>query len=99
MIRDLHSFPTRRSSDLDAGLGIDDEGLEPASVFDGLAIGDGLEPPLRGDTAFATCSGCAGAEQRRHHEQRDRKSTRLNSSHLGISYAVFCLKKKNHNTQ
>src|SRR5438045_5510484 len=26
----------------------------------------------------------------------DRKSTRLNSSHLGISYAVFCLKKKNH---
>src|SRR5262245_64110669 len=28
---------------------------------------------------------------------RDRKSTRLNSSHLGISYAVFCLKKKNKN--
>src|SRR2546426_2951922 len=27
-------------------------------------------------------------------EQRDRKSTRLNSSHLVISYAVFCLKKK-----
>src|SRR5205814_5414838 len=26
--------------------------------------------------------------------QQDRKSTRLNSSHLGISYAVFCLKKK-----
>src|SRR5437899_6034876 len=30
----------------------------------------------------------------RFHELRDRKSTRLNSSHLGISYAVFCLKKK-----
>src|SRR5437899_8115381 len=28
----------------------------------------------------------------------DRKSTRLNSSHLGISYAVFCLKKKKKNT-
>src|SRR2546426_8943851 len=28
-------------------------------------------------------------------DQRDRKSTRLNSSHLVISYAVFCLKKKN----
>src|SRR5258705_8351283 len=28
--------------------------------------------------------------------QSDRKSTRLNSSHLGISYAVFCLKKKNN---
>src|SRR5256885_7965195 len=27
-------------------------------------------------------------------EERDRKSTRLNSSHLVISYAVFCLKKK-----
>src|SRR5437899_10080536 len=27
-------------------------------------------------------------------QERDRKSTRLNSSHLGISYAVFCLKKK-----
>src|SRR5262245_63025597 len=27
----------------------------------------------------------------------DRKSTRLNSSHLGISYAVFCLKKKKKN--
>src|ERR1039458_9066659 len=27
-------------------------------------------------------------------DQPDRKSTRLNSSHLGISYAVFCLKKK-----
>src|SRR5947199_7549261 len=28
----------------------------------------------------------------------DRKSTRLNSSHLGISYAVFCLKKKSSST-
>src|SRR5438045_4910815 len=34
-------------------------------------------------------------EDRRLHQ--DRKSTRLNSSHLGISYAVFCLKKKNNN--
>src|SRR5437773_6972669 len=29
------------------------------------------------------------------HEEQDRKSTRLNSSHITISYAVFCLKKKN----
>src|SRR5256885_12631718 len=30
---------------------------------------------------------------------RDRKSTRLNSSHLVISYAVFCLKKKKYTSQ
>src|SRR5690625_6924920 len=29
-------------------------------------------------------------------KQQDRKSTRLNSSHVAISYAVFCLKKKNN---
>src|SRR5262245_63237297 len=42
----------------------------------------------------------ARAEQLREHHghaEQDRKSTRLNSSHLGISYAVFCLKKKKHN--
>src|SRR3712207_8501346 len=35
-------------------------------------------------------------ERRRHEDHRrvDRKSTRLNSSHANISYAVFCLKKK-----
>src|SRR5690348_8552006 len=33
------------------------------------------------------------------HEYSDRKSTRLNSSHPSISYAVFCLKKKKKNTQ
>src|SRR5256885_10378558 len=36
--------------------------------------------------------GCA--ERRRRAQCPDRKSTRLNSSHLVISYAVFCLKKK-----
>src|SRR5256885_5704119 len=34
-----------------------------------------------------------------HLGQRDRKSTRLNSSHLVISYAVFCLKKKKKKKQ
>src|SRR6266852_2283515 len=33
------------------------------------------------------------------HSTKDRKSTRLNSSHGSISYAVFCLKKKNHSTR
>src|SRR5436853_5976130 len=31
-----------------------------------------------------------------HVDHEDRKSTRLNSNHLGTSYAVFCLKKKRH---
>src|SRR5262245_64221391 len=40
--------------------------------------------------------GSSGWPPRQHARggQPDRKSTRLNSSHLGISYAVFCLKKK-----
>src|SRR3712207_7498480 len=39
-------------------------------------------------------------EQRLRHLGADRKSTRLNSSHANISYAVFCLKKKkNHRTR
>ena len=33
-------------------------------------------------------------ERERETEREDRKSTRLNSSHANISYAVFCLKKK-----
>src|SRR2546428_8315943 len=36
------------------------------------------------------------AHRELHAERLDRKSTRLNSSHDQISYAVFCLKKKNH---
>src|ERR1039458_10602865 len=39
------------------------------------------------------CPMCA-VEDARDEGMTDRKSTRLNSSHLGISYAVFCLKKK-----
>src|SRR3712207_8018067 len=35
-----------------------------------------------------------GVLHRGHQERLDRKSTRLNSSHANISYAVFCLKKK-----
>src|SRR3712207_8471470 len=43
--------------------------------------------------------GDGGDEQRDRagdRQPRDRKSTRLNSSHANISYAVFCLKKKNN---
>src|SRR5690606_40975746 len=46
-----------------------------------------------GDTA-SPHEGRAGTLGRRSGDRRDRKSTRLNSSHVKISYAVFCLKKK-----
>src|ERR1035441_5923733 len=42
---------------------------------------------------------CPCATPQPDNRKPDRKSTRLNSSHLGISYAVFCLKKKNNHTQ
>src|SRR5699024_11635599 len=40
------------------------------------------------------CRGAAGVRRRFEAGVADRKSTRLNSSHVSISYAVFCLKKK-----
>src|SRR5256885_4594914 len=45
----------------------------------------------RGDSYAVSTRG----NRRQIRARRDRKSTRLNSSHLVISYAVFCLKKKN----
>src|SRR5690242_20931254 len=49
-----------------------------------------------GNNLFAESLVCLDARtgKRVWHYQLDRKSTRLNSSHMSISYAVFCLKKK-----
>src|SRR6267378_3319652 len=47
-------------------------------------------------SACSPATSCARSGSRGNREGRDRKSTRLNSSHVEISYAVFCLKKKNH---
>src|SRR3712207_7677631 len=52
----------------------------------GGAVVDGRERPRRLDAAQHLAD--------RDVDDRDRKSTRLNSSHANISYAVFCLKKK-----
>src|SRR2546426_5552393 len=48
------------------------------------------------ETVVASQNHACGADARRPEviQSEDRKSTRLNSSHLVISYAVFCLKKK-----
>src|SRR5207302_8657106 len=69
--RDLHSFPTRRSSDLNCH---NQRLVDTVHLLLGPAV-DGVEVVDRWT--------------------KDRKSTRLNSSHVKISYAVFCLKKKN----
>src|SRR2546426_8694441 len=61
------------------------------------------------DTSYCKSSPVPQHETYKHRSSRerlmsvtrggDRKSTRLNSSHLVISYAVFCLKKKNSNSK
>src|SRR5439155_27288257 len=89
----LHSFPTRRSSDLT---------ISPASSRERFA-----SPPVNtndfpANLSLLTCRfsaiGCTPALRNFlmscRSRKRDRKSTRLNSSHVAISYAVFCLKKK-----
>src|SRR5437870_10365075 len=72
----LHSFPTRRSSDLRRS--------GRTSRIRSTATSDCIKRAARpGGRSFDAVG------------RRDRKSTRLNSSHVAISYAVFCLKKKN----
>src|SRR5205807_3451762 len=92
---DLHSFPTRRSSDLaDTGLRqrtwMGAVHVVPADV---QATFPGHDAAA-GDLRRGRLARAVGAKQREDLSLRDRKSTRLNSSHLVISYAVFCLKKK-----
>src|SRR3712207_8780901 len=65
--------------------------LAPARDF--KRIGDGDKGPNTG--GMGAYSPVPGAEARLSAVvHQDRKSTRLNSSHANISYAVFCLKKK-----
>src|SRR5699024_12798964 len=75
--RDLHSFPTRRSSDLLYG------NLQAAEQDRAIS------PAAAGTRKIVLATAIAETSL-----TIDRKSTRLNSSHVSISYAVFCLKKK-----
>src|SRR5690625_5631864 len=51
-------------------------------------------PPSPATAADRVSDRNVGSRRSGDHRGRDRKSTRLNSSHVAISYAVFCLKKK-----
>src|SRR2546429_2709891 len=84
--RDLHSSPPRRSSDL----------YRPARSCS--------RPPRSPEPAAHAAAPSRDSQHSADRTQRswalkprDRKSTRLNSSHGYISYAVFCLKKKKMN--
>src|SRR5437899_10193768 len=85
-------FPTRRSSDLpsqhnpDVVLAVE----RKVMTDDSAALGAKREVFSRAIVLNQARRNTVGFDNR----TEDRKSTRLNSSHLGISYAVFCLKKK-----
>src|SRR5207244_12768648 len=94
-----HSFPTRRSSDLSG----DDtlQKVSPMKIRAALLIVVAalvLAVALPSTAQARSCGRVAGTKIVTHgglscKTARDRKSTRLNSSHQIISYAVFCLKK------
>src|SRR5438309_4097159 len=96
--RDLHSFPTRRSSDLGDGRVNHDRRVVGAGV--GVVVVDAVEGQLSrygraGTVRAVDVVNGAAVPGEIEPIGGDRKSTRLNSSHSSISYAVFCLKKKN----
>src|SRR5437870_10440270 len=86
LFRSVAAAPVARERHVvDVG-GVEDQ-LDPHEDADRVAARDDAEEPEREE------------DGREHHEVgEDRKSTRLNSSHVAISYAVFCLKKKQQQT-
>src|SRR5207253_9918288 len=95
----LHSFPTRRSSDLDlTGWNLTGQNLTDAKLqrVDGHFKLDAAD--FRGATGTTLPPAIPNLQYTIRPDGTldtllDRKSTRLNSSHVAISYAVFCLKK------
>src|SRR5699024_12241212 len=92
---DLPSFPTRRSSDLLPGQGVGHHGADVVTV---RGIGGPGVTQAHHQPQVSTHRAAERASTLDPLTPRwcplDRKSTRLNSSHVSISYAVFCLKKK-----
>src|SRR5439155_25049795 len=91
--RHPHSFPTRRSSDLMITHHVNLAARFADQVLilaEGRAVARGAPAGvLTRETVERVFSWPVAIE-----ENTDRKSTRLNSSHVAISYAVFCLKKR-----
>src|SRR5690349_23003757 len=83
-------FPTRRSSDLLENRGRRD----PSHLFTACGFSRSI---CRARPVSAVGDGLRLTSSVSRAHSRDRKSTRLNSSHVEISYAVFCLKKKKNN--
>src|SRR5207248_6615150 len=92
----LHSFPTRRSSDLILFIGL------PAVLSGALFLSSGSTPQIPKENLLPVLARFLPfmpawkifTDVSIISLLADRKSTRLNSSHRTISYAVFCLKKK-----
>src|SRR5690348_18066636 len=76
---------------------LEPEGRDRRSILEELAIMAAEEDRI-GDAGRVSGSIYHGDHDHYEFLTEDRKSTRLNSSHPSISYAVFCLKKKNTST-
>src|SRR5207249_11155569 len=95
----LHSFPTRRSSDLDdppvhlAGLRLGARVAPRPGPHPLCRVRPSLERKRQPAPPRLLLQGAlpGGGARLLQAERGDRKSTRLNSSHVSISYAVFCL--------
>src|SRR5699024_12703302 len=93
----LHSFPTRRSSDLPQPPTSFLEDVRRAGQFALLECNwgpDYADPESFTDPFIPSGTYNKPELAKEYIKSKDRKSTRLNSSHVSISYAVFCLKKK-----
>src|SRR5690348_17701952 len=91
--RELHSFPTRRSSDLKMSV-VPSSLKSPVPLITHAGGTAARDTSCATDVPFISQIRTSPVEASRN-RMSDRKSTRLNSSHPSISYAVFCLKKTN----
>src|SRR5690349_22664665 len=92
--------PHNSPPSLHDALPISSPSAQDLRTFRGVAAAAGSRPPISPSRSRmihrASISAATAARPLASPTQIDRKSTRLNSSHVETSYAVFCLKKKRH---